>query len=274
MPHPPQKADHDHILRSADDPARRWLPSAAGCSREQQDWRSAEAADTSEAYAHFLEQHADSELANQARLRIAQLARGARLGTAPMASPPSRLTGSFWRSIPIGKWAEEARIRIEGFLARLGPAHGRRHRQTSAAKRTGVTRCSSPRAWRIAAPAHRPPPARPACRDGRGDAERCAAGTAAARKRGIAPLQRLPPATACSSEPLAARRVPIGSGNDCRVASARSWAGLAPRIVVASTSDGGQLYRLQAPASGEAQARALCDALKEQSQACVPVIPR
>jgi hypothetical protein len=52
--------------------------------------------------------------------------------------------------------------------------------------------------------------------------------------------------------------------------------GLAPRIVIASASSGGggQLYRLQAPASGEAQARALCDALKEQSQACVPVIPR
>jgi cell division protein FtsN len=53
--------------------------------------------------------------------------------------------------------------------------------------------------------------------------------------------------------------------------------GLAPRIIIASASastGGGQLYRLQAPASGEAQARALCDALKEQSQACVPVIPR
>jgi len=50
-------------------------------------------------------------------------------------------------------------------------------------------------------------------------------------------------------------------------------AGLAPRIVVAQTG-AGELYRLQAPASGEAQARALCDALKEQSQACVPVIPR
>jgi len=51
--------------------------------------------------------------------------------------------------------------------------------------------------------------------------------------------------------------------------------GLAPRIIIASASTGGgQLYRLPAPASGEAQARALCDALKERSQACVPVIPR
>jgi cell division protein FtsN len=49
--------------------------------------------------------------------------------------------------------------------------------------------------------------------------------------------------------------------------------GLSPRIVVAS-SDGSELYRLQAPASGEAQARAICNSLKEQDQACVPVLPR
>ncbi|HUA89669.1 MAG TPA: SPOR domain-containing protein, partial [Steroidobacteraceae bacterium] len=49
--------------------------------------------------------------------------------------------------------------------------------------------------------------------------------------------------------------------------------GLAPRIIVASTG-AGQLYRLQAPAGGEAQARALCAQLREQSQACVPVVPR
>jgi cell division protein FtsN len=48
--------------------------------------------------------------------------------------------------------------------------------------------------------------------------------------------------------------------------------GLSPRIVAASDTSG-QLYRLQAPASGEAQARALCDSLKERSQPCVPVLP-
>src|SRR5215475_9619448 len=47
---------------------------AGGCSREQQDWRSAEAADTREAYGRFVELHPDSELAPQARGRIEQLA--------------------------------------------------------------------------------------------------------------------------------------------------------------------------------------------------------
>ena len=48
--------------------------------------------------------------------------------------------------------------------------------------------------------------------------------------------------------------------------------GLSPRIVPAESATG-QLYRLQAPAAGEAQARALCDSLKEQAQPCVPVLP-
>ncbi len=46
---------------------------AAGCSREQQDWHSAESADTAEGYTHFLEQHPDSEMARQASARVAQL---------------------------------------------------------------------------------------------------------------------------------------------------------------------------------------------------------
>src|SRR5258708_35388909 len=62
----------------------------AGCSREQQDWRSAEAADTSEAYGGFVEQHPDSELAVQARARLAQLAEErdwTQAGQTPPAGP-------------------------------------------------------------------------------------------------------------------------------------------------------------------------------------------
>ena len=49
---------------------------AAACSREQQDWRSAEAADTAESYGQFLERHPESELVTQARTRGAQLTEG------------------------------------------------------------------------------------------------------------------------------------------------------------------------------------------------------
>jgi hypothetical protein len=48
--------------------------------------------------------------------------------------------------------------------------------------------------------------------------------------------------------------------------------GLAPRVVSANTSTG-RLFRLQALVADEAAARALCDVLKKQSQACVPVLP-
>ena len=48
--------------------------------------------------------------------------------------------------------------------------------------------------------------------------------------------------------------------------------GLAPRVVSANTSTG-RLFRLQALVADEARARALCDMLKKQSQACVPVLP-
>jgi hypothetical protein len=48
--------------------------------------------------------------------------------------------------------------------------------------------------------------------------------------------------------------------------------GLAPRVVSANTSTG-RLFRLQALVADEAAARALCDMLKKQSQACVPVLP-
>jgi cell division septation protein DedD len=48
--------------------------------------------------------------------------------------------------------------------------------------------------------------------------------------------------------------------------------GLVPHVVSAETTTG-RLFRLQALVADEASARALCDVLKKQSQACVPVLP-
>ena len=196
---------------------------SAGCSREQQDWRSAEGADTSEAFAHFLEQHPTSELANQARLRIAQLGE---------ESDWHRTDGiatieayrQFLAQHPNGKWAEEARIRIEGFSLGSAPRTAQAPANVGA-KRTGVN------ALQLATGvANRPPP--PAAPDALRaqmvvgaqavPAAPPAAGTAARA------LQRLPRAMACSSARLAPRRVRIGSGNGCRVASDHS-SGASPR---------------------------------------------
>src|SRR5256885_13822018 len=86
---------------------------AAGCGREQQDWRSAEAADTSEAYARFVEQHPDSELAVQARARLAQLAEErdwAQAGRLPTPDAHPAVLAAH----PNGRWSGEARHRTQG----------------------------------------------------------------------------------------------------------------------------------------------------------------
>jgi hypothetical protein len=85
-----------------------------GCSREQQDWRSAEAADTIESYGRFIQQHPESELTTQARTRVAQLGEDRDWQHAGSADSVDAYR-EFLSQHPNGKWAQEARIRIENF---------------------------------------------------------------------------------------------------------------------------------------------------------------
>jgi SPOR domain len=101
-----------------------------GCSREQQDWRSAEAADTIEAYGHFIQRHPESELATQARTRVLQLGEDRDWQHAGSADNVDAYR-EFMTQHPNGKWAQEARIRIENFS--LGEQAG-----TDAASRSGI----------------------------------------------------------------------------------------------------------------------------------------
>jgi hypothetical protein len=252
----------------------------AACSREQQDWRSAESAGSREAYTRFLEQHSQSELANQARLRIAQLDEE---GAWSQANGIGSIEAyrQFLAHFPNGKWAETARIRIEGFsLGSLPRTQGARGAPVAA--RVGVNALQLATGVNGAAPAAAAAPAVSAR-----SADEMVAAAAAAEESG--------PAAEPAPEAHETRAVMLTRAGDdsygvqlgafgSEASADREWqrlqgrfspqlAGLAPRIVVAQTG-AGQLYRLQAPASGEAQARALCDALKEQSQACVPVLPR
>ncbi|MDE2136488.1 MAG: SPOR domain-containing protein [Gammaproteobacteria bacterium] len=233
------------------------LLTVAGCSAEQQDWRAAEAAGTSEAYQHFIEQHPQSELAGKARERVGEFAEDrdwqqvSKLGTADAYR-------GFLAAHPKGRWSQEARIRIESFalgsIQRMAP-------QTpgqTAGPATGVkllrlaSAAPSIPAGAVAAPAALPasqPPAPPAA--------------AAPLARGYA--------------------VQLGAfGSEAN--ATREWqrlesrfapvlAGLSPQLIAAGTA-AAPIYRLQAAARGEAQARAICDSLKAQSQPCVPVLPR
>jgi len=86
----------------------------AGCSREQQDWRSAESADTIQAYGQFIQRHPESELATQARTRVTQLGEDHDWQHAGSADTVDAYR-EFLAQHPTGKWAQEARIRIENF---------------------------------------------------------------------------------------------------------------------------------------------------------------
>ncbi|MBV8143388.1 MAG: SPOR domain-containing protein [Gammaproteobacteria bacterium] len=281
------------------------LLTMAACNREQQDWHSAESADTSEGWQRFLEQHPDSDLVNEARNRIAQLdarrdfEHADRIGTMDAYR-------DFLAHHPSGKWSEHARIRIESFsfgsAPRIDPPTPEEAASFSA---SGV------RALRLASSAVPPPAAAAAARARAGAAT--TAGNEAPGADGIQPpvvpasavsgdaaeegTRRAVPGEAAQApaDPVVSSPAASSEGGEgaygvqlgafgSEASADREWRrlqgrfgaelrNLSPRIVLAE-SDSRQLYRLQAPAAGEAQARAICDSLKEQDQACIPVLPR
>jgi hypothetical protein len=278
------------------------------CSREQQDWRSAEAADTSEAYGRFLEQHGDSELASPARARIAQLAE-----QRDWAHTTRLATVDAYRQFlahhPTGRWAEEARIRLEASALGSAPRIAPQTPEEAAVAPTGV-RALQLATGAVAVPAVKQPD-EPASGSPLAQPGELAQSPAAARPGEVAMAGVTSPAaavaqpgeaaqsadaapTVATAVPVAMSHAPAQVGADgygvqlgafgSPASADREWqrlqgrfgaqlGGLSPRIVPASTA-AGQLYRLQVAAAGEAQARAICDTLKEQSQACVPVLPR
>jgi cell division septation protein DedD len=240
------------------------LLTVAGCSAEQQDWRAAEAAGTSEAYQRFMEQHPDSELAGKARERVGEFvedrdwSQAAKLATADAYR-------SFLAAHPRGRWSQEARIRIESFALGSIPLMAPQTPGQTAGPATGV------KLLRLASAA----PSIPA-----GALPASPAPAAVAAPAALPAPQPAPPVTAAS----VATRYAVQLGAFGSPASAtREWqrlearfapvlAGLSPQLVAAGSASA-PIYRLQAAAGGEAQARAICDSLKAQSQPCVPVLP-
>jgi hypothetical protein len=304
-----------------------------GCSREQQDWRSAEASDTVDGYGQFLQRHPDSELATEARTRVAQLTEDRewqRAGAADTADAYKQ----FLAQHPNGKWSQEARIRMENFaLGREGSSVGSGSASTagspaatgspgfastagsavpsvsgsgsgsagsgegahafpdeSARAQTSSGMTASGEAARTssgqATPGElaRPPvsaqvsPGEPARAAAQMSAQ--ASSSAAALMQGAMTQGSSAIATAWrSSEGFGVQLGAFASENaatsEWQQLTARFSAqlrGLAPRVISANTSTG-RLFRLQALVADEAAARALCDMLKKQSQACVPVLP-
>ncbi len=237
------------------------LLTVAGCSGEQQDWRAAEAAGTSEAYKHFLEQHPDSELAGKARERVGEFAEdrdwqeASKLGTADAYR-------AFLAAHPDGRWSQEARIRVESFALGSIPRMAPQMPGQTASRPEGV------KLLRLASASSTVP-----------------AGALAQPSAGAVPAI---PVAARAASPLPG--VSTGRGYAIQLgafgtsgSANREWqrlklrfgaqlSGLSPQVVRGGTALG-QLYRLQARTESEAQARSICEALKAQSQPCVPVLP-
>jgi cell division septation protein DedD len=255
---------------------------ATGCSREQQDWRSADGAGTSEAFGVFIEQHPQSELVRQARARIAQLAEDRDWQQASGAATLSAYQ-KYLAQHPTGHWSEAARIRIEGFSlgsapriageppSQASPLHGK----------TGVRLMQL-----AAASAAARDQAAPDTANSPADTVSAPSGTAqAAATLRLAVASQTPRAAtdAIATASASTYSVQLGAFGSEATAGAE-WdrlqtrfgaelGGLEPHIVAASTA-GGRLYRLQVPTDDEAQARAICAALKQQWQACLAVPPR
>ncbi|GAC1697702.1 MAG: hypothetical protein PVS2B3_09210 [Steroidobacteraceae bacterium] len=252
---------------------------SAGCSREQQDWHSAESAGTSEAFGAFIEQHPQSELVRQARARIAQLAedRDWQQASAAATLPAYQ---KFLARHPTGHWSEAARIRIEGFALGSAPriAAGPPGEASPLQGATGV------RLMQLAA-------ASAAARDqAAADSASVSADSTSVPAETAQTAATLSRAVASQAAPASARAISTASADNYAVqlgafgseaTAGAEWnrlhsrfgaelAGREPHIVAASTP-GGRLYRLQVPTDDEAQARAICASLKQQWQACLAV---
>jgi cell division septation protein DedD len=205
--------------------------SVGACSREQQDWRAAEAADSVESYGEFLQRHPDSELVSAARTRVAQLTEEREWQQAASGDTADAYR-QFLAHHPNGKWAQEARIRVQNFALSGLAAQGE---PASASVSTPVAVPVA--ATTTTAPATAPSAVGYGVQLGAFTSETAANAAWEQLKGKFSQLQRLPP------------------------------------HVIAANTTAGTLFRLQAQVVDEAQARALCDMLKKESQACVPVLP-
>lgn len=232
------------------------LLTVGGCSGEQQDWRAAEAAGTSEAYQHFLKQYPESELAGKARERLGEFIEdrdwqeAGKIGTADAYR-------AFLNAHPDGRWSQEARIRVESFALGSIPRMQPQSPGQTASRAAGV------KMLRLASASAAVPE-----------------GALAAQTPAAAPA--VPARATPVAAPFAWYGIQLGAFGSTASAN-REWlrlksrfgrelSGLSPQIVRAGAPSGA-LYRLQARASGEAQARAICSSLKAESQPCVPVLP-
>jgi cell division protein FtsN len=238
-----------------------------GCARDSQDWRSAQQADSQEAYEAFLDRYPQSEFAPQAKERAAQLAEE-RDWAAATGSDTAAAYQQFVGRHPDGKWTQEARIRIENFnvMAATAPEAAVGDAPAAAVVVAGKSAASVAASPKPAASVAAKPVVASSTRP-------AATPVAAAQPR---------PAAASATPDAGGHRVQLGAFSS-QVKAESEWTrvrgrfaplqGLEPRITAVQTP-AGRLFRLQADVPSEAGGKALCEQLKASGQACLYVPPR
>jgi hypothetical protein len=210
------------------------LLALSACSREKSDWRSAQAADTTESYQQFVAAHPDSTLTVTARERLGQLAEEKDWRSAAGADTFDAYQ-QFLAQYPAGKWAHEAQVRIDSFAGNAAAAGAGAAAAAASPPPTAGEGASLPGAATPAA-------------DDSGSGFGVQLGAFSSAERANEEWKKL------------------------QTEAAGTLDGLAPRVVVGESS-GKAIYRLQAQVRDEAQARAICGGLKVAKKPCVPVIP-
>jgi len=210
------------------------LLALSACSREKSDWRSAQAADTTESYQQFMAAHPDSTLAVTARERLGQLAEEKDWRSAA-GTDSLEAYQQFLAQYPAGKWAHEAQVRIDSFAGNAAAA---------GAGAAAAAASTPPAAGETASV----PGAAAATPDTAGGGFGVQLGAFSSAERANEEWKKL------------------------QKDASGTLDGLEPRVVVGDAS-GKTIYRLQAEVRDEAQARAICGGLKVANKPCVPVIP-
>jgi cell division protein FtsN len=235
----------------------------SGCSRQQSDWEKTRAANTTDSYEQFIKKYPNGEFTAQAKGRAKELYEERDWQKARDIDTQEAYQ-AFLKQYPEGKWTEEARIRVENFTLAQAPSNAAPG-GAETANTPGNPLAGDARAAAAKAPAAAP--AKPS-------------GAAAAP----APAQAAPPAKAAKpSASTGTYGIQLGAFKSSADAANTRWAhldktypqllaGLSP-TVLPKKSAAGTLYRLQVAGLTEKHARAICDSLKAQSQACVLILP-
>lgn len=268
----------------------------AGCSREKDDWKTAQAADTTEAYQEFMRQHPDSELGVQAQARVKQLSEDRDWQQAAAADTRDAYE-QFVAQHADSKWAQEARVRIEnlnlggpsqpaaaGTATDASGAPAAAGEVAAAGAAVGAAAVAAAGGAAPSAPAKSAPPAVVATPQPRVARPTAPAAVAKAPK----PAKAARSATHTASKPAVAHAsgngkhyVQLGAFSSQERAEklwktlsgkqAAALGGVEPVYDVITTAGGRKLHRLRGVVASTARGSEVCAALTRSGQSCIVV---